>query len=379
MNKQLIISGDSHVLEPDDLFATPLGAKYGDEVPRYVDEHRGVKGRHYFTGIEYIRVDEIVEGGEGSAEAEALQRKLIAASMDPAARLGCLDEDGVQAEILNSTWMLYTMRARNDDMVRDCCAVYNDWMRDLVSYDPKRLFGTAMIHMEDVDWAVKELERCKKMGLCGVLINCDTRPEWPRYQDPVYDPFWARAQELNVPVTLHIITGNVRDPFTLFGDERKDLARITMQILFEAPPVLANEFIFGGVMDRFPDLKLVLSEYEVSWLPYFMFRAKQIQDVFNPAMGRPAIKHRVEDYMSRVYHGFVDDTYVEKAIDVVDPKTLFWGSDFPHARCTYPNSLKVVEDTLAKLGEQNMANMSYYNTARLYDIPLPASRAIAAK
>jgi len=171
----------------------------------------------------------------------------------------------------------------------------------------------------------------------------------------------------------------VQDPFTLFGDDRLDMPKLTLWILFEAPPVLANEFIFGGIMDRFPNLKVVLSEYEVSWLPYFMFRAKQIQGALGPAMHIPAIKHPVEEYMKRVYHGFVDDIYVEKAIDVVDPKTLFWGSDFPHARCTYPNSLRVVHDTLANLGEQTMDDLSYYNIARLYNIDLPASRLIAAE
>jgi predicted TIM-barrel fold metal-dependent hydrolase len=379
MEKKLIISGDSHVLEPNDLFFKPLGKKYGDEIPRYIDEHLGVKASHYFTGIEYIRIDEIVEGNEGSEESQELQQKLIRASEDPAARLRCLDEDGVYAEVLNSTWMLYTMRARNNNMVRDCCRVYNDWMAELVSHDPKRLVGTSMIHMEDVDWAVKELERTTKMGLKGTLINCDYRPEWLRYQDKHYDPFWACAQELNVPVVLHIITGNIRDPFTLFGDERLDLPKIGLWILFEAPPVLANEFIFGGVMDRFPTLKVMLAEYEVSWLPYFMFRIRQTQDVFGPAMQMAPIKQPVDEYMKRVYHSFVDDTYVEKAVDVVDPSTMLWGSDFPHARCTYPNSLQVVEDTLGKLGDKLKDDLSFYNAAKLFDIEAPESRAIVAE
>ena len=55
MDKQLIISSDSHIIEPEDLFEKALGDKYGDSTPRYVDEHLGEKGKHYFTGLEYIR------------------------------------------------------------------------------------------------------------------------------------------------------------------------------------------------------------------------------------------------------------------------------------------------------------------------------------
>ena len=379
MNDQLIISSDSHIIEPEDLFEKALGDKYGDATPRYVDEHLGQKGKHYFTGYEYVRVDEIVEGDDATEESRQLQEELLAASNDPAVRLNCIDKDGVWAEIVNSTWMLYSMRVRNDDLARDCCRIYNSWIAEYCAHAPKRLFPTAMVHMEDVGWACEELERVAKLGHKSVLINTDTRPEWPYYRDPIYDPFWARAEEMSVPVTLHIITGNVRDPFTLFGEERRNTARDGLNICSEALPVLLNEFIMGEIMDRFPKLRLVLSEYEVSWLPYFMFRGKQMIEAFGPALSLPKIKGSIEDYMGRVYHGFIDDTWVDHAVAAVDHRTLMWGSDFPHARCTYPTSQKIVHDTLAKLGEEKMADLSYFNCANLYDIDLPPTRTMAAE
>ena len=378
MDNQLIISSDSHIIEPEDLFEKALGDKYGDSTPRYVDEHLGQKGKHYFTGYEYIRVDEIVEGDDTNEESRQLQQELLDASFDPAVRIRCLEKDGVWAEIINSTWMLYSMRVKNDVLARDCCSVYNSYVAEYCLHDPKRLLPTAMIHMGDIGWACQELERVVKLGHKSALINCDTRPEWPYYRDPVYDPFWARAEEMGVPITLHIITGNVRDPFTLFGEERRNMARDGMDILYEAIPVLLNEFIMGEIMDRFPKLKIVLSEYEVSWLPYFMFRGHQMIEGFGPALQIPKVNGTIEEYMSRVYHGFIDDTWVEHAVEAVDHTTMMWGSDFPHARCTYPNSQKVVSDTLAKLGDDKMADLSYYNCASLYGIDLPPTRAKAA-
>lgn len=366
MQKRMVISGDSHVLEGDDLWTKPLGAKYGDAVPRMVSEHGGVKSPFFFTGHEYVSIDEVVEG-----DAE-MQEKLLKAGTDPGFRLSLMDDDGVYGEVVNATWTLYAMRARDDNLVRDVCSVFNSWLAEYCSHSPKRLYGTSMIHMEDVDWACKELERTAKLGLKSCLINCDARAEWAPYQDKKYDPFWARCQELDHPVTLHIITGNEVDLFTLHGADRINVPRSTIGVFAEAGPVLANEFIFGGILDRFPKLKVVCSEFEVSWLPYWFFRVKQIQDDFGPAMSIPEIKKPIEEYMSQIYHGLIDDPYLDKVLDVIDPKTIMWGSDFPHARCTYPNTLKVIDQVLGHLGDDVRDDIALYNCARFYNFELPS-------
>ncbi len=369
MASNLVISGDSHVIEPDDLWTKPLGRKYGEALPKIVNEFQGEKGEYFFSGLEYIRIDEIVEGDE------EMMAKLIASGTDPKIRMECMEEDGVYGEIVNATWMLYVVRAHDDDMVRDCCTVFNDWLAEYCSYAPKRLFGTAMIHMEDVGWACDELERSAKLGLRSVIINCDARREWEPFQSKVYDPFWARAEEFDLPVTLHIITGNEVDLFTLHGKDRINVPRSSLGVFAEAGPVLANEFIFGGVLDRFPKLKLVLSEFEVSWIPYWFFRIKQIQDDFGPAMKIPKIKKPVEEYMQQIYHGLIDDPYLDKVLDIVDPKTIMWGSDFPHARCTYPNTHQVIDRVFGHLDENLRNDIVCNNTARFYNFELPSAGA----
>lgn len=97
MTSKPVVSGDSHVIEPAELWRKPLGAKYGDAVPHSVDQHNGEKAEHFFTGFEYVRIDEIVEGDS------ALQWKLVASGTNPVVRLFCMEEDGVWGEIVNST------------------------------------------------------------------------------------------------------------------------------------------------------------------------------------------------------------------------------------------------------------------------------------
>ena len=157
----------------------------------------------------------------------------------------------------------------------------------------------------------------------------------------------------------------------LHGEDRVNIPRSSIGVFSEAGPVLANEFIFGGILDRFPKLKVVCSEYEVSWLPYWLFRTKQIQDDFGPARDLPEVERSIEEYMGQIYHGLIDDPYLDKVLDVIDPKTIMWGSDFPHARCTYPNTLKVVDGVLGHLGDEIRDDIALYNAARFYNFDLP--------
>ena len=111
-----INSSDSHVLEPADLYTGALGDKYPDACPRYLDSYQGVSGTFYFTGYEYIRLDNV--GGGADPERAAFREDRMRASEDPNARLECLDKDGVWGEVLNATWTLHTLRAPNDDLAK---------------------------------------------------------------------------------------------------------------------------------------------------------------------------------------------------------------------------------------------------------------------
>ena len=373
MTKRMVISADSHVVEPDDLWTKAIGDKWGDMVPHIVEEHQGEKGPWLFCGKEYINLSGALDVDDETAD------KLNKANVDPVVRLECLDEDGIYAEVLYSTTTMLLMRADSDALVRAGCAVFNDWMIEYCSHAPKRLYGCGQIHMDDPDWACRELDKLAKAGMRAVMINTDMRPYWPRYQDPVYDPFWAKAEEAGIPIMIHIVAGNKRDPFTTFGDERKDISRMLIDLFTDGPITLANEFIFGGIMDRFPNLTVILGEYEVSWYPYWLFRAEQVQDIFIPMIGGSPPKHRVRDYMKRVGQGIIDDPFVASARDHLDWNTVMWGSDFPHPRCTYPDSLKVIDEKLGFLGPEVVEKVTITNAARFYGIDVPQEMLQAAE
>lgn len=382
-----VFSADSHIVEPFDLWTNALGAKHGELLPQEVSHCNGVDGKYFYTGIEYIQMadldptDTADSGGDSTGLDPELEDKVMRTNSDPALRLELMDLDGVAAEFITSTWMLFSMRIPDMEVVRDCCSVYNDWVAEYCSHDPKRLLASAMIAMEDVDWAVAELEKAAKKNMGGAVVYCDTKPHMLPYRHKHYDRFWAAAQDLNMPVMLHIVTGQVRDLYTLQTPaERELIPRLSLELFQEGGLVLANEFIFGGVLDRFPKLQLILGEFEISWLPNYMFRLNQLQGALGQSVGLSKTDRPIEEYFAtQVWHGFVDDEYFDRSFDIAGSTRILWGSDFPHPRNTFPNSHAVLERVLKNVPNDVKADVAGLNAARLFGVDVPQHLTEAAE
>ena len=238
----LVISSDFHVLEPFDLWEKALLDRFGDTVPRLVKSYAGLDGHSFYCGRETCRVDELMVSGD------ALLAKLIAAGCEPGTRRSMLDEEGIAAEVLNATWTSFMMRIEDGVLQRACCEVFNDWQAEFCRDDPRRFLGVAMIPIDDVDWAVREVGRDQHAGLARCHDRDQTRAPVP---DPIAILIMTgsgpRRCLTRLPVTLHIVTGTVRDPLNyLSPEERPEFPRSYIEIFNEVAPALASEFIFGG-------------------------------------------------------------------------------------------------------------------------------------
>ena len=201
-----MISADSHILEQPDMWEKPLRAEYGDAVPHCFEEFNGEKGRFWYSGRQVLQL-----GGEDSEHRD--DDLLRRAGYEPEPRVEFQKKAKVEAEVLYPTFGMVVMQAKNHEALKASAEVYNDWLREYFSYAPDRLWGVAIIPPVDIDWAIGELERSVRNGFRSVMINCRNPHDMPRYRDPIYDPFWARAAEIGVPITLHPLTGQIPDPF----------------------------------------------------------------------------------------------------------------------------------------------------------------------
>ena len=372
-----IISVDSHVMEPYDIWWNAIGQKWGDRTPRVLDEYQGQKGKFFYNGYGGWPVSEIrdFDPTSDAAALEVEQKGLGEAGFNPEIRVRFQEQAGVRAEVMNATRMLGILRNPDAEVLRACAEVFNDWMAEFVSYNPSRLIGASVIPMHDIEWATKELEKTTKKGLRAAMINCQAPEGSPHYRDSAYDKFWATAQEADAPLILHILTGRTLDPLVFAQyqttEERAENPRIFLELYGEIQGVLANDFIFGQVLDRFPRLKIVCSEFEMSWAPNFMATIDRLQDPygFGPRMYLPDLEMKASDYMrTRVYHGFIDDVAAEGAIRFVGSSQVLWGSDFPHLRSIGLNAQSAVHKLVENLPREDQEKIVGGNVAKMLSI-----------
>jgi hypothetical protein len=131
--------------------------------------------------------------------------------------------------------------------------------------DPARLKGVAMINPDDVQDGIKELERAARLGLAGAMIT-EHPLEHRRYDGSVYEPFWAAAAALDLPLGLHTAT---RQQGRIRGAGDKTLRDASSRRVFY-PALSMCDLIFSGVFERHPRLRVAIVEFELAWAPHLL-------------------------------------------------------------------------------------------------------------
>jgi predicted TIM-barrel fold metal-dependent hydrolase len=289
---------------------------------------------------------------------------------DPRARRGDMIVDGVSAEVLYPSLGLGLYWIVDPALQEACFRTYNDWLIGYCSAMPDRLVGIAMISLYDVDRAVAELSRCKAAGLRGAMIWL--RPPTSRaFTRSDADPFWAAAQEMGMPVSLHILTDHGvtrrRVEANPQGIERH---RTNVMMEHEIEQSLFD-LVFSGVLHRFPDLKLVSVESEYHWLASLMVRMDKGYERYRRDIPL-TLTMRPSDYVRRqVRATFFNDALGPLTLPYLGCDLLMWSSDYPHQNSTWPRSREVIARDLGRLDADDRAKLVSGNVAALHRIAVP--------
>lgn len=367
MAVQRVVSADSHMTEPGDLWVERLDRKYRDQAPHVVVEKEKSGGsRHYFIGKGFHPLS--VAGGfaagkRGEALREHMKHGYEAArpsGWDPAERLKDQDLDGVVAEVLYSTLGIALLAMTDVELQMACLRVYNDWLAEFCSYRPARLAGIAMYSLNALP-DVSEIERCAKRGLKGILALASDTVDEP-YSGPRMDPLWRVASEHGMPISLHkpLVSMTPTTPaMPTPADLQINIIHVVEQCM--------TRLIYGGVFDRFPNLQIVSAENDIGWFPNWIHRLDHVYSMI--PHGKLAMKPG--DYVRRnIWATFQDDPLGPATWKFFGEDNYMWASDFPHADSTFPNSLKVIEDNFAGVPENVTRKITFDNANRLYNLGL---------
>ena len=338
MSADLLISADSHVIEDPQLWKKRLPHALRDKAPVF---------------------PELKVGGQFQARP---------GGHDPSARISEMLEDGVSGEVLYASFGLDLYGLTDAALQEACFRVYNDWLIEYCSAAPDRLFGIGNLACFDIGNAVKELERCKKSGLRGAMIwQCP--PETMPFYGDHYDPLWAAAQALEMPISLHILTG---PPYPFPRQPPVRVAHLYFphgvndKILYAGNAL--SGLIAGGALERFPRLKLVLVENEVSWLPFVL---SQFDKYWSRGNLQSQMKLNPSEYFERqIYATFFNDPPARMLFGSWGTKNCMWSNDYPHPNSTWPNSREVIARDLGHLSADVKARLLSENVRELYGLPV---------
>jgi predicted TIM-barrel fold metal-dependent hydrolase len=368
-SEQIVISADSHVMEPADLWTSRVDRAQRDLAPE-VRPNEGRPGYSFHApGLPPSTVAGSWGAGRSGAELKehletAGYESARPSGWDPAERLKDQDIDGVRAEVLYGTLGMRLFRMTDAELQQEFFRVYNDWLAEYCAYSPNRLHGLGLVSLWDVDAGVRELERCAGLGHKGAMIWGYPPFERP-YYSPDYDRLWAAAQDLGLPLSLHIVTG--------MGEESRvdfTAAAVRYTVMVHEIQRTVSQLVQGGVLERFPQLQIVAAESDIGWLPHWMQRMDHGSEKFGAMMDVP-LTMKPSDYVRRqVWLTFMDDPIGAASLEQLGADTFMWGSDFPHTDSTWPNSLAVIDKNFVGVAEPVATKVLHDNAAALYDIAL---------
>jgi predicted TIM-barrel fold metal-dependent hydrolase len=338
------ISADSHMAEPPDLWESRLPLQFRDRAPRFPNVKQ-------FESHQHLR----------------------AGGWDPHERLRDQAYDGVSAEVLFPSLGYAAYGTGDPDIEEACVRVYNDWLIDFCNVAPDRFWGLALISLWNIDHAVAELERCKRAGLRGTTIGTIPAEGLP-YSSERYEPFWSACNDLNMPINFHILSGPGRDASLAQFDAGLLPIGVHKHKLDMMKAI--GDMVIAGVFERHPNLKAVVAEAGVGWIPFF---AQEFDYYKNRFSGKAdALPREPSEYIYRqVYGAFISDEVGGKLLTWYGQDNFMWSNDYPHPACLWPISTQAIAHDLGHLPPEARQKVICGTAAKLYNngaLPPPAEK-----
>jgi predicted TIM-barrel fold metal-dependent hydrolase len=361
-----MLSSDTHVIEPPDLWTARIDPAYRDRAPRVerVDDADWwiIEGRRTlsFAGGAQTgdRFDTPLELRTGARFEEVRPGGYL-----PDEHLRDSERDGVAGSVLYPTEGLQLYQLEDSALFAAACRAYNDWLAEFCRAAPARLKGVAMLPLDDIGEGIAELRRSRSLGLQGGLIPTSQRAG-ARYDQPMYEPFWSAVEELGVPISLHL--GANRDRFQ---EDIKTIRPSYFTAVDYWVKTSLADLIFSGVLDRHPRLLVGCIEHELGWIPHFLDR---LDYTYTQRQGNRQYYrfHRAslpsQFFREQVFCSFQDDELGVRERHTIGIRGLAWGSDYPHTESTFPHSVQIMSERLTDVPADEQEMIVFGNAARIY-------------
>jgi uncharacterized protein len=343
MEDPCAIDCDGHVAEPFELYRDYIEPRYRERVPRRVD----VEGRRWVILDGEVYPDFVKYGGRPLGVLDAsgqlprpVHRVSIArGGVDPHVRISDLDMEGIRVAVLYPSGTSSMCAVPDPKLEVALYGAYHRWLADYCAAYPDRLKGVSVVSLRDIGLGIAELERtAKESWMVGVF--CSPHVSDRNLDHPGFDPLWAIAQDLDLPICIHAACG--RPPYALGTNESSNnlFMMHAMAHPFEQMRAMAA-LLGGGVLDRFPRLRVAFLEAGIGWVPWWLGRLAEHFEKLPTHV--PSMKRHPKEYVLSSQCFFScepDEPMLEASIEEIGGGVVVYASDYPHWDCSFPDSVR---------------------------------------
>ncbi len=371
--RQLVVDADGHVVEPRAAW-TSVPETYRPVITRdrHGFEHVVVDG----TEILAVPLGSLATPGARFSDPDTFLpiEQAHPGGSDPVARLADMDLEGIDQAVLFPSIGLYFWALSDPRAAVPIARAYNDWLASYCAADPSRLFGAAMIPMQDPAAATAEMARARhELGFVAAFVRpnpCCGRS----LSDLAYEPVWDAAEENAMAVAVHEGSSVI---VPTLGSDRPFNPLVLHAVSHSFEEMLAcAQLIAFGVLERHPSMRVVFLESSGGWVPFWLERLDEQAESFGDFC--PDLRMAPSEYFARqCWISYEIDEHTLPALTpFIGEDRIVWGSDYPHHDATFPGAVDTLRATMAPLAPDVQARILGANAAALYGLPQPAHLAV---
>ena len=377
-----IISVDDHVVEPAHVWQTWLPEKFREKGPRVERKRWGKfklkKGAKYemtedpegewgdawiyedkliYVQKKFVAIPKAATVGDDVSTFNKTLMTMTATTYDDM-RPGCWDAkerkkdfelNWVDGSLPFPTFPRFCGQTFNEaddrELALACVQAYNDWMVEEWC-DPAIGINIPLgiIPLWDAELASAEIQRNAARGVRSVCFSeLPTRLDLPSVHSGHWDPMLAACNDTGTTLCMHVGSSST-DPFS----SRDAPAGVGSMVGFNNSMASLGDYLFGGIMHRYPKLKIAYSEGQIGWLPYALERADTVWEEHNAWQNSKRLCPEPPSsyYYDRVFGCFTWDHHGVKSLDEVGENNICFETDYPHTDTTWPNSKEYCEKML---------------------------------
>ena len=379
------IDADTHITEPGDVWTSRLPSRFQDDAPRMIRRDDGMDVWQFGGAARQIPVGATALAG-WPEPFPSIPRNLdecAPGAYDASARLAYMDEIGAWAMALYPNIGGFGSETflglKDPELMLACVRAYNDWLIEWIEPDPRRFIPVMATPFWDVDATVKEIQRCAGLGHRAILFTAAPQDfDMPFLGDAHWNPIWDAAQDVDLPISLHIGSGDFQDQlmqpgrFAAHGIGPSTVSG-SMSILL-ANAIQMMDIVMSGILPRNPKLRMVSVESGIGWLPFVREALDHGFDYANCSQEKPEFTKHPSDYMREQIWSctFFEEFSTNHLLDEIGTDRVLFETDYPHPICLYGTEVREkIDAAFGELDPNTRERVLFGNAADLYGVEKP--------